>query len=93
MREKEIEYYLVAQFEALGALVRKTSWVGRNHCPDRIVMLPNLTLWIEVKAPGKHPTAAQAREFARMQQHGQVVHVIDSIEAVDKLIKTIGSTL
>lgn len=90
MREKDIETYLVKQAEALGALVRKTTWVGINHCPDRLIMLPRITVWVEVKAPGEKPRAGQQREHDRMYEHGQTVYVVDSKESVDNLIKTLG---
>lgn len=86
MREKDIEIYLVKQAEALGALVRKTTWVGINHCPDRLIMLPNITVWVEVKAPNQSPRAGQQREHERMRQHGQLVYVVASYQAVDDLI-------
>lgn len=86
MREKDIENYLVQQAQNIGALVRKVSWIGLNHCPDRLIMLPHITVWVEVKAEGKKPTAGQVREIARMRMHGQLVHVVDSKQAVDKLV-------
>lgn len=44
------------------------------------------TIWVELKAPGKNPTAAQLREHERMRRMGQRVEVIDSIEAVEALL-------
>lgn len=93
MREKDIETYLVKQAQAIGALVRKVTWVGLNHCPDRLIMLPNITVWVEVKAPGQTPRAGQQREHERLRQHGQIVWVVDSKGAVDNLIKILGDGL
>ena len=92
-REKDIETYLVKQAQTLGALVRKVSWIGLNHCPDRLIMLPHITVWVEVKAPDQTPRAGQQREHDRMRQHGQTVYVVDSLQAVDDLIKTLGREL
>lgn len=102
MRESTIEKYLVAQVEALGGEVRKVKWIGRNSAPDRVVMMPSrrlastidcawcnpkgLAVWVELKAPGEEPTAAQLREHNRMRRVGQTVIVIDSLEGVDALI-------
>lgn len=86
MREKDIETYLVRQAQAIGALVRKVTWVGINYCPDRLIMLPHITVWVEVKAPNQKPRAGQQREHERMRQHGQLVYVVDSYQAVDDLI-------
>lgn len=103
MREATIEKYLVKQVKAVGGEVRKVQWIGRNGAPDRIVMLPSrraaqtidcawcnpqgLTVWVELKATGEKPTAAQVREHNRMRLVGQTVLVIDSLEGVDELIK------
>lgn len=85
--EASIEKYLLKRAKAAGLLVRKVQWVGHNHAPDRIVMSPGLTVWVELKAPGKTAAPGQAREHARMIAHGQNVIVIDSREGVDELIK------
>lgn len=96
MREAVIEKYLVKRVKELGGEVRKVKWIGRNGAPDRVVMRPSwggvggedvgVVVWIELKAPGKKPTAAQFREHARMLKMGQVVVVVDSIEGVDHLL-------
>lgn len=44
-------------------------------------------VWVELKAPGEKPTAAQEREHKRMRDVGQTVLVIDSLEGVDELLK------
>lgn len=84
--EKDIEQYLVKQATEAGALVRKAQWVGHNHCPDRILMFPHMTIWVEVKAPNQQPRAGQQREHKRMRQHGQIVAVAASHVDVDCLI-------
>lgn len=85
--EAKIENYLVKRAVEVGALVRKVQWVGHNHAPDRLVMTPRATVWVEVKAPGKKAEPGQTREHKRMTAHGQTVIVIDSREGVDKFIK------
>lgn len=100
MRERDIERHLVERVKALGGEVRKVQWIGRRGAPDRLVMLPNLTperaqfpfgckarsAWVELKAPGVEPEAHQLREHNRMRKKGQRVEVIDSIEAVERLL-------
>jgi hypothetical protein len=44
-------------------------------------------VWVELKAPGEKPTAAQVREHNRMRDVGQTVVVIDSLEGVDELLR------
>lgn len=84
MREREIESYLVERVKALGGEVRKVAWIGRRGAPDRLVMLPELLLWVELKRPGAKPRPSQVREHERMRAMGQVVAVIDSFEMVDE---------
>lgn len=101
VRERDIERHLVKRVKELGGECRKVQWVGRNGAPDRLVMLPmhlatgsvlaknrgySLTIWVELKAPGKLPTALQLREHERMRAMGQRVEVIDSIEGVEALL-------
>ena len=89
MRESQIEKYLVEQVKAIGGEVRKLRWIGRNGAPDRIVMLPGQpALWVELKATGQRCKPHQIREHVRMQNMGQRVEVVDSLEGVDALINT-----
>lgn len=87
MLEKTIEKYLRAQCKAAGFLCRKVCWVGMNGCPDRLIMTPAATLWVELKSPNKEPTLQQQREHARMREAGQNVVFTDSKAGVDVIIK------
>lgn len=92
MRESDIENYLAFRVRLMGGEVRKVAWVGRRGAPDRFVMLPARgrkkprTFWVELKAPGKKATEAQAREHDRMRRYGEVVYVIDSINSVNEIL-------
>ncbi len=86
MRESQIETYLVQRVKALGGEVRKVRWIGRNGAPDRLVMLPGRTVWIELKAPGEKVKPHQQREHERMRRMGQTVVVVDSLEGVDGVL-------
>ena len=86
-QEAKIEKYLCDRVKMLGGEVRKVKWIGRRGAPDRLVMLTRLTIWVELKAPGKEPEPHQAREHKRMRDMGQRVEVIDSMEGVDNLLK------
>ena len=87
MRESEIEKYLVKRVKELGGQIRKVQWIGRNGAPDRRVMLPNkFPVWVELKATGKKAEPHQVREHTRMRGLGELVEVIDSIEAVEELL-------
>ena len=86
MRERDIEKYLVARAKIFGGEVRKVKWIGRAGAPDRFIMLPNRSFWVEVKAPDKKATPAQIREHRRMRLRGQIVHVVDSYVRVDEVL-------
>lgn len=86
MRERDIEKYLVERVKAIGGEVRKVKWIGRRGAPDRLVMLPGKTLWVELKAPGEKAKPHQVREHERMRRTGQRVEVVDSFERVDEVL-------
>ena len=90
MRESTIEEYLVEKVKALGGECRKVKWLGRNGAPDRLVMMPGKTIWVELKAGGLAALVPhtpherqQHREHERMRAMGQRVVVIDSFAGVD----------
>lgn len=88
MREKFIEAYLVKRVKELGGEIRKVEWVSRRGAPDRLVMLSGKTpFWVELKATGEKPEPHQLREHNRLKEYGCVVHVIDSFEGVDEVVK------
>ena len=88
MRESLIEKYLVAQVKAKGGEVRKVRFLDRRGAPDRLVLFAGgVAIWVELKATGKKPEPHQVREHARLRKSGQRVDVIDSLEAVDELLK------
>lgn len=87
--EGKIQAYARAEFEGLGALVRKLRYEGRNGCPDLLVLLPGGVVWfVEVKKDGATgPDPHQAREHERMQKRGANVFVVGSKSQVDSLIR------
>lgn len=87
MQERDVEEYLIKRVRSMGGEVRKARWIGRSAAPDRRVMLPGRPpIWVELKAPGKAPTAQQLREHARMRTLGESVVVIDSLPGVEELL-------
>jgi hypothetical protein len=97
MRERDIERHLVQRVNQLGGEVRKVQFIGRRGAPDRLVMLPPVTIdgtpglppvsiWVELKATGIRPEPHQLREHDRMRAMGQRVEVIDSLDGVTELL-------
>jgi hypothetical protein len=88
MNERDIERFLVSRVRGLGGEIRKARWIGRRGAPDRRVLLPGRPpCWVELKAPGKRPTALQLREHERLRRFGEAVVVIDSTQAVEEILK------
>jgi len=92
VRESQVEKYLVKKTKEHGGEIRKVQWVGRRGAPDRLVMLPGHTVWVELKAPGKKAQPHQEREHKRLRAMGQRVEVIDSTDGIDQLFAECGKT-
>lgn len=86
MRESMVEDYLRTVVKDFGGEIRKVKWIGRANAPDDRVMLKRAA-WCECKATGEVPRPAQLREFNRMREHGEIVYVVDSFNAVDAMVK------
>jgi len=71
MRERQIEDYLVKVVKERGGEIRKVKWIGRSAAPDRLIMDPKYGMvFVELKRPGKKPTAPQQRELDRINDFG-----------------------
>jgi hypothetical protein len=84
--ERDVEKYLVKQVKAAGGEVRKLRWIGRTSAPDRLVLLPGVGCFVELKRPGKRPTAAQERELGALCASGLYSDNVNSKAEVDWLI-------
>lgn len=86
MRESEIENHLVETIKKRGGIAYKFSSPNRVSVPDRIIVLPGGVIYfVECKASGKQPTAAQEREHKRLRDLGFKVYSINSKEQVGGL--------
>ncbi|MFE4834478.1 VRR-NUC domain-containing protein [Arthrobacter sp. NPDC056691] len=85
-RENHIESYLLSRCRANGFLCLKFVSPGRGGVPDRIVVAPNSTVFVEVKRPGGVLEKRQRITHARMRRHGAEIHVVDDGESVDGLV-------
>jgi hypothetical protein len=84
MLEKHIEAHLIKRIKEYGGIAYKFTSPQRRSVPDRLVLLPKGEIvFVELKAPGKHPTPLQLREHARLRELGFLVLVLDSKGAVD----------
>lgn len=88
MRERNIEACLRDSVKKVGGIAYKWVSPGNNGVPDRIVIIPGgRIIFVELKAPGKKPTALQQVQHDKLRALGCDVRVIDSRESVDNLIK------
>ena len=86
MRESQIEEFLHARVKALGGDYRRVSWIGRNHGPDDLILLPGRSFMVEVKRPGEKPRPGQEREHERLRTAGITVHVVSTIADIDAIL-------
>lgn len=84
MLEKKIEAALCKRVKELGGLCEKFTSPGKRSVPDRVITLPdNRIIFVELKAPGKHPTELQLKDHEKRRALGCDVRVIDSLEVVN----------
>ncbi len=90
MREKTIEQHLARRVKQAGGMCPKFTSPNRRSVPDRIVLMPGgLIAFVELKAPGRKATPAQAREHERLRALGFWVEVLDSKEGVERFVEEI----
>lgn len=89
VRENVIESYLRDRVKNdLGGKAYKFVSPGQSGVPDRLVLLPGgRTIFVELKAPGKKPTALQLLQHKKLRALGFLVLVIDSKAKIDEFIK------
>jgi hypothetical protein len=88
MRESCIETRLNNGMERCGGLCEKFKSPGRRNVPDRLVTWPDGEMeLVELKAPGKKPRTGQLRDHQRRAKCNVKVHVISTVEGVDKFLR------
>ena len=86
MRESTIEREVCAYAKTKGCLTLKLSGQNQKGQPDRMFLRNGRVMFIEFKAPGKRPTALQARWLDRLTEHAFHATSCDDIEAGKRLI-------
>jgi hypothetical protein len=87
VRERDIENYLRDQVKKAGGIAYKFESPGNAGVPDRMVLLPGgRVIFIELKAPGKKPTALQLNQQRKITKLGCDVRVIDSMGGVNEFL-------
>jgi len=86
MRESTIEQAVCAYAKAKGCVSLKLAGQNQKGQPDRMFLSQGRVLFIEFKAPGKRPTALQARWLDRITENGHYATWCDEISAGKKMI-------
>lgn len=86
-REGVVERYLRDRCRAEGFLCLKFVSPARGGVPDRIVVTPAKTVFVEVKKPGGDLEKRQRVVHERMRRHGAEIHVVDTRPLVDAFIR------
>lgn len=91
--EGAIERHLRDQAAARGWLALKFTAPGTRGVPDRVLITPAGTMFVELKAPGAKPRREQLAMHRRMRRAGGQVVVIDSKPDVDTLLDAIAAQI
>ena len=86
--ERKLERQLVAYCKQNGVYCRKFVSPGCAGVPDRILLRAGQVVFLELKSPGKKPSALQTREMELIRRAGGVAMCEDSWEVIQSLIDT-----
>ena len=92
MRERTLERKLKQSVANMGGLALKFVSPGMAGVPDRLLLFPEGKIaFVEMKAPGKHPTKLQNLRHEQLRNLGFRVYVVDSIDQIGELLHEIST--
>jgi hypothetical protein len=86
MKESTIEKAVCAYAKLKGCLSLKLAGQNQRGQPDRLFIRAGRCLFVEFKAPGKHPTALQLRWLVNLHEQGMTVAWCNDIAKGKELI-------
>jgi hypothetical protein len=86
MRESTIEKAVCAYAKIKGCITLKLAGMNQRGQPDRMFIRSGRCLFVEFKAPGKHPTALQLRWLVNLHEQGMTVAWCNDIAKGKELI-------
>lgn len=90
MREREVEEKFRDAVRRAGGKAYKFTSPGNDGVPDRLVVMPGGHIgFVEVKAPGKHPTPLQDMRIRELEALGCRVLVLDRPEKIREALAAI----
>ncbi len=88
MNEKQLEKKLVYEVKRLGGLALKFWPASFTGLPDRIVLMPvRCVVFVELKSPGKKPTARQLVVHGMLDKLGFAVEVVSNEAQLDMALR------
>ena len=91
MNERTIEHQLKKAIEASGGLCWKLVCPGTTGVPDRICLMRNRVVFVELKAPGKQPRPIQVRRMNQLRQQGFTALGVDSIDGIQEVLDALSA--
>ena len=91
MNERTIEHQLKKAVEASGGLCWKLVCPGTSGVPDRICLMRNRAVFVELKAPGKQPRPIQVRRLNQLRDQGFQTFVIDSVDGIKEVLDALSA--
>lgn len=91
IREKSVEDHLMGRCLELDIFVLKNT--GMKGIPDRLLIWDKTHWFLELKRPGKEPTALQRAVARKLRDHGAVAVWADSKEQVDRILDAMVSRM
>lgn len=67
-----------------------SAYMGESGIPDRLGVLNGMFVGVEVKAPGKKPTAIQEAKHKDLRRAGAIIIVAHSVEELEEELKEEG---
>ncbi|WP_028822320.1 VRR-NUC domain-containing protein [Propionimicrobium lymphophilum] len=86
MNERTIEHQLKKAVEASGGLCWKLVCPGTSGVPDRICLMRNRAVFVELKASGKKPRPIQVRRMNQLRDQGFQTFVVDSVDGIEEVL-------
>lgn len=89
MLESEIEKKLVREIRKMGGMAYKFVSPGNTGVPDRIVILPGVITFVELKTETGRLSPGQKRQIRKLQDLGMKVVVLHGMKELEEFLDEI----
>lgn len=89
MLESEIEKKLVREIRKMGGMAYKFVSPGNTGVPDRIVILPGVITFVELKTETGQLSPGQKRQIGKLQDLGMKVVVLHGMKELEEFLDEI----